>query len=759
MLAALNRFSGDWLRFIVDSSLQLAVFFVIVSFFCWLARKRSARFLHVLWLFFLIKILIPPSISLPISLPQQPQIIPHFSLPAITISAESGASSGLSLSGYLFMAWLLVTAGMLGFFLVKNISFRLSLKKSVLLEDKRLPSSWLTETKGGNPLKVKVYLTGHICSPFAVNLFKPRIYLPTHSRDWSEKQLEAVLLHELAHIERKDLWVGLLQNLTQIVYFFHPMVWAANRQIVKYRERACDDLVISRTHHRALEYSKLLLNSIDQMLQLTKCPTLINGFRQKQKALIKRFEYLINRKEDLMNKIKPGERMVLVLVCVFAFMLSVLSYASKNRMTGDIISDMAVQVKSELKIKKYDAVPQPLGGLAEFEKNLIIPETLKDKQISGTAVFYVRFDVGGKILETITAKTLDKILDRILLDAIKGTRWTPVYLNKKPVPAVVQIPVHVKTNTDGSHTITLGNLSNLSPPPPPLPAKEIKVDAVPTPVPPLASPPQKVAKWDKKKLLPPPTLKDAIPLTSDVKTVGVAVPVEVTPPLKEGIPLKSDAIELKLAKPIPAPPPPPPAKGIKADVAIAPVPSPAPAPLEPAVPLPAEKVKAIEVAEPVTKPMPPLKKAIPAKKDIPAVEVAPMAAVPVPPPVKAIKADVAIAPAPPPPAQKVKGSVSIETLPGPEGGLEAINKHLTLPEAVKRQLKHNEAIIKVLVDAKGHVKDAEVVYRAPASGVDDEVRKKVENAVLAALKQIKWKAATQAGKPIAAWIKFTLKFD
>ena len=306
MFSKLNQYSGDWLNFILDSSLQLAVFFVIVSLLCWLTRKRSARFLHVLWLFFLIKILIPPSISLP--LPQQPQILPQFSFPAITLSAEPGTASGLTLSSYIFMTWLLVMAGLFVFFLYKNISFRLSLKRAVPIENKRLPSSLLMQMKSEAP--VKIYMIEHICSPFAVNLFKPRIYLPLSARDWSEKQLEAVLMHELAHIERKDLWVSLLQNLVQIVYFFHPMVWAANRQIAKYRERACDDLVIARTQHRALEYSKLLLASIDQMLQLTKCPTLINGFRQKQKALLKRFEYLINLKEEIMGKIKTGERTV-----------------------------------------------------------------------------------------------------------------------------------------------------------------------------------------------------------------------------------------------------------------------------------------------------------------------------------------------------------------------------------------------------------------------------------------------------------------
>ena len=77
------------------------------------------------------------------------------------------------------------------------------------------------------------------------------------------EQLRWALLHELVHIRRGDTWVLLIQRLTQIVFFFHPAVWLANRLAGTFREFACDDAALALTgidrrdcggfprHHRA----------------------------------------------------------------------------------------------------------------------------------------------------------------------------------------------------------------------------------------------------------------------------------------------------------------------------------------------------------------------------------------------------------------------------------------------------------------------------------------------------------------------------
>jgi beta-lactamase regulating signal transducer with metallopeptidase domain len=73
---------------------------------------------------------------------------------------------------------------------------------------------------------------------------RPVLLLPADALAWPRERIRAVLLHETAHLERRD-W--LTQTLTQIVcalYWFNPLVWLTAFQMQAEAERACDDAVI-----------------------------------------------------------------------------------------------------------------------------------------------------------------------------------------------------------------------------------------------------------------------------------------------------------------------------------------------------------------------------------------------------------------------------------------------------------------------------------------------------------------------------------
>ena len=83
--------------------------------------------------------------------------------------------------------------------------------------------------------------------PAAIGFFRPRIVLPAWSmRELSADELNAVLIHELAHLRRWDDWTNLTQKVLRALFFFHPAVWWVESQISLEREMACDDIVLSR---------------------------------------------------------------------------------------------------------------------------------------------------------------------------------------------------------------------------------------------------------------------------------------------------------------------------------------------------------------------------------------------------------------------------------------------------------------------------------------------------------------------------------
>lgn len=95
--------------------------------------------------------------------------------------------------------------------------------------------------------------------PVVVGVLRPMILLPTSLiSGLTPQELEAVLVHELAHIRRFDPAVNVLQRLVEAMLFFHPAVWWVSRRVSAERENACDDLVL-RTSCGRSEYAQALL--------------------------------------------------------------------------------------------------------------------------------------------------------------------------------------------------------------------------------------------------------------------------------------------------------------------------------------------------------------------------------------------------------------------------------------------------------------------------------------------------------------------
>jgi beta-lactamase regulating signal transducer with metallopeptidase domain len=114
------------------------------------------------------------------------------------------------------------------------------------------------------PNKLKLLLTSDIDSPVCCGLLRPVILLPKrmHDND-SLENLQMVLSHELAHIERRDFLVNIFQRLIEAVLFFHPLVWYASFQLTHTREQICDHHVIAKGASPG-NYAQLLTRIVEQ---------------------------------------------------------------------------------------------------------------------------------------------------------------------------------------------------------------------------------------------------------------------------------------------------------------------------------------------------------------------------------------------------------------------------------------------------------------------------------------------------------------
>ena len=97
-----------------------------------------------------------------------------------------------------------------------------------------------------------------IDTPAVIGWLRPVVLLPAAIlTGLTEKQLTAVIAHELAHIQRLDSFVNLFQVAAETLLFYHPAIWWVNKRIRAERENCCDDAAISVCGD-ALEYARAL---------------------------------------------------------------------------------------------------------------------------------------------------------------------------------------------------------------------------------------------------------------------------------------------------------------------------------------------------------------------------------------------------------------------------------------------------------------------------------------------------------------------
>lgn len=106
--------------------------------------------------------------------------------------------------------------------------------------------------------EVRILRSSRPLVPMTWGLLRPRVLLPAAADAWPEACKRNVLLHELAHVKRRDLLVQHLSRLACALYWFHPLVWMAARRLRLEQEEAADDHVL-RGGALASDYARHLV--------------------------------------------------------------------------------------------------------------------------------------------------------------------------------------------------------------------------------------------------------------------------------------------------------------------------------------------------------------------------------------------------------------------------------------------------------------------------------------------------------------------
>jgi TonB family protein len=93
--------------------------------------------------------------------------------------------------------------------------------------------------------RVRLLLADRLDTPLVLGFLRPLVLVPTAALSGLDPDLlEAILIHELAHVRRYDYLANVLQSLAEALLFYHPAVWWLSRQIRREREHCCDDAAV-----------------------------------------------------------------------------------------------------------------------------------------------------------------------------------------------------------------------------------------------------------------------------------------------------------------------------------------------------------------------------------------------------------------------------------------------------------------------------------------------------------------------------------
>ena len=105
----------------------------------------------------------------------------------------------------------------------------------------------------------RLLASDRVASPLVTGVFRPRLVVPRRALGGPPADLEMLLLHELVHLRRRDLALGLVPALAGRLLFFHPLAALAVREHLVAREAACDAEVVRRLGAAPRAYGRLLL--------------------------------------------------------------------------------------------------------------------------------------------------------------------------------------------------------------------------------------------------------------------------------------------------------------------------------------------------------------------------------------------------------------------------------------------------------------------------------------------------------------------
>ena len=317
--ASLDRAGFLAARVLLSVLWQSSILLVAAALIACALRRRRASARHVLWISAVLAAPVLPLLGWAASSLDTPRaqlpVMPVYSAPAgVEVSAAApgpirtdaappSPPAPPSLLAYPWAVTLLVyatgAAVMLALVAVGRFRLFMWVRRGRVVTDRRVLNTFRTaRARLGIVRDAAIVESSRAASPMTVGAFHPVVLLPAgFAGNASDEELEAVAVHELAHVKRHDAAVLALLSLVRAVLYVHPLIWLACRQAARLAEAACDDAVIEATGE-PVAYARMLARLAEELPRRALVTELAAGFILSRGAFFKRVEAILSDRRD-----------------------------------------------------------------------------------------------------------------------------------------------------------------------------------------------------------------------------------------------------------------------------------------------------------------------------------------------------------------------------------------------------------------------------------------------------------------------------
>jgi TonB family protein len=144
-----------------------------------------------------------------------------------------------------------------------------------------LPSGWM-----GTAGRTRLLVSDEVTGPVTFGFLRPVVLLPPAFTSMSREMQDAILFHELLHVERRDWLFTVGEEVVRAAFWFHPAVWWVLGEIQLSREQTVDQTVVAMTQSRDRYVDTLLaMAGVNAQMDLAPAPLFLRRRHLKQRVI------------------------------------------------------------------------------------------------------------------------------------------------------------------------------------------------------------------------------------------------------------------------------------------------------------------------------------------------------------------------------------------------------------------------------------------------------------------------------------------